>query len=98
MSNSGQLDIRELKPGVWRLEFPYNEDFIAWLKVRIPPRDRSYDSSTHFWEIKGDHHIPAIEGIGVQKFKWATKIFYRDGLQVMKNLHSGVETIQENLF
>lgn len=98
MSNPDQIDIKELSPGVWRLEFDFNADFISWLKARVAPADRSYDPETHFWEVRGDKYIPAIEGIGTQRFKFATKIFWRDGRQVFKNLHSGVESIQENLF
>lgn len=98
MSNPDQLDIRELRPGVWRLEFPYNEEFIAWLKARISPRDRSYDPATHFWDVTGDSYLPAIEGVGVQRFHFVTKIFWRDGKEVWKNLKTGKEEIQESLF
>jgi hypothetical protein len=98
MSNPDQLDIRELCPGVFRLEFDYNEDFIAWLKARISPRDRSYDPATHFWEIRGDSYLLAIEGVGTQKFSYVTKIFWRDGKEVWKNVKTGTEQVQENLF
>lgn len=98
MSNADQLDIREIGPSKWRLEFPFNADFIEFIKSRIPWQDRSYDSATHFWEIRGDKYLPAIEGVGVQKFKFATKIYFRDGKEVWRNLHSGHESIQENLF
>ena len=98
MPEPDQLDLRELRPGVYRLEFPYNPDFISYIKQRVPAQDRSYDPETHFWEIRGDQYIPAIEGIGAQKFKFATKIFWRDGKEVWKNLHSGHESVQENLF
>jgi hypothetical protein len=93
MSEPDQLDIRQVGEGKWRLEFAYNGDFIAWLKSRVPAQDRSYDPATHFWEIRGDQYIPAIEGIGVQKFSFATKIFWRDNVEVWKNLKTGREEI-----
>lgn len=98
MASKDQLDIKQLKPGTWRLEFDYNDDFISYLKQRVPKENREYDPDTHFWTITGDEYIPAIEGIGVQKFSYATKIFERDGKQVWKNLKTGREEVQENLF
>jgi hypothetical protein len=98
VSEPDQIDIKEMGHGKWRLEFAYNGDFITWLKGRIPAQDRSYDPDTHFWEIRGEEYIPAIEGIAVQKFSFATKIFWRDGKQVWRNLKTGTESIQENLF
>jgi hypothetical protein len=97
MPNKDQIDIRELRPGVWRIEADYEESFVEWLKQRVPKEDRDYDPDTHFWTITGDKYIPAIEGIGAQKFSYATKVFWRDDKQVYKNLHSGREEIQENL-
>lgn len=98
MAEPDQLDIREIGPNKWRLEFPFNEDFIEFIKSRVPYADRSYDPDTHFWEIRDSKYLPALEGVGVQKFRFATKIFWRDGKQVWKNLRTGHESVQENLF
>jgi hypothetical protein len=100
MSNADQFDVREIRPGCWRLEFPFNGEFIEYLKQRVPWQDRSYDSATHFWEIRdaNNKYMAAIEGVGVQKFTYATRIFWREGKQVIRNLQSGHESIQENLF
>lgn len=98
MSNPDQLDIRELSPGVWQFEFPFNGDFIEFIKGRVPWSDRAYDSATNFWTVRGDKYLPALEGVGVQKFRYVTKIFGRDGMEVWKNLKTGAESIQGNLF
>jgi hypothetical protein len=34
MSGDRCIDIREIEPGTWRLEFPYEADFIAYVKSR----------------------------------------------------------------
>ncbi|MGH3427725.1 MAG: hypothetical protein ACRDQZ_09195 [Mycobacteriales bacterium] len=98
MANDQQLDIREIGPETWRLEFPYNADFIEFIKRRVPHTDRSYDSATNFWTVRGDKYMPAIEGVGVQKFRFATKIFKRGDDEVWKNLITGAESIQKSLF
>ena len=98
MPNRDQLDIRQVKAGVWRIEADYNADFVEYLKMRVPKQDRDYDPDTNVWTITGDKYIPAIEGVGVQKFSFATKIFWREGKQVWHNLKTGREEIQENLF
>lgn len=98
MSSDTIIDIREMGEGAWRLEFNYEADFIAYLKSRVPGRDRSYDSDTNYWTIRGDSYMPAIEGVAAQKFDHATRIFRRDGETVWKNLISGHESIQKSLF
>jgi hypothetical protein len=98
VAEADQIDLKEIGPGKYQLCFPYNPDFIQYLKTRVPAQDRSYDPDTHFWEVRGEQYIPAIEGIAVRKFSFATKIFWRDGKQVWRNLKSGAESIQENLF
>lgn len=98
MANPDQLDIRQTAAGVWRLEFDYNSDFIAFLKSRVPASDRSYDPGTHFWEVRGDNYLPALEGVAVQHFKYAQRIFRREGKLVYLNLISHQEHIQEELF
>jgi hypothetical protein len=97
MSNPDQLDIKQVGEGRWVLTFPYREDFIELIKTRVPRTDRSYDEVTHEWTIVGDQYIPALEGVGVQKFSFATRIFLRDGKRVWRNLKTGKEEIQENL-
>ncbi len=96
-----QITIRELGPFRWSLEFPYHEEFIAWLKARIPAVDRSYDPETHVWKVSGDSdlRLNAITGIALQKFRHAV-LWYRnaEGKLAMKNLRTGVETIQESPF
>jgi hypothetical protein len=97
MPHPDQLDIKQVGDN-YKLSFDYNPDFIEWLKGRVPSRDRSYDEDTHEWTIFGDAHIAAIEGVGVQKFSFATKIFRRGNQMVWKNLKSGKEEVQEGLF
>lgn len=92
------IDIREMGDGVWRLEFDYQADFIEYLKKRVPAKDRSYDVDTHWWTIRGQQYMNAIEGIAAQKFDHATLIFRRHGETVWKNLISGRESIQKSLF
>jgi len=96
-----QITIRELGRFRWSLEFPYNEEFISWLKQRIPHQDRTYDPETHIWIVSGDSDVRlnAIESIAVQKFRFAVR-WYRnsDGKLTMRNLKTGVETVQEELF
>jgi|SRR5882724_6998383 len=98
MANDEQLDIRELHDGAWQLTFPYNADFIAFLKSTVPARDRKYDPDTNIWTLLNADKLSNVESVGLQKFSYVTKIFYRDKKQVWKNLRSGVETTQENLF
>jgi len=96
-----QITIREVGPFRWSLEFPYNEEFITWLKSRIPYPDRSYDPDTHIWRVSGDSDVRlnAIIGVAVQKFRHAV-LWHRnqEGKLAMKNLKTGVETVQEELF
>ena len=98
MANEDQLDIVQVRPGCWRLEFPYHPEFIAFLKRRVPAQDRSYNPDTHSWEIRGDQYLAAIEGVGVQKFTHASRKFRRDGKLVWLNLVSHQEMVQEELF
>ncbi len=98
MSNEDQLDIRELRDGSYRLEFPYNADFIAFLKSRVPGKDRTYDPESNHWTLLNTMHLSHIESVGLQKFSYVTKIFWRDGKQIWKNLKTGTESVQENLF
>lgn len=94
-----QITIREQVDGTWTLEFPYNEEFIAYLKQRVWQSDRSYDPETKIWTVRGDKYLPAIEGVAVQTFRFAVR-WYRnsEGKLTMKNLKTGVETVQEELF
>jgi hypothetical protein len=92
------IDIRELGDGKYRLEFEYEASFIEYLKQRVPARDRSYDPDTNWWEVRGTHYLPAIEGVAAQKFDHATRIFRRDGETVWKNLITGHEPVQKSLF
>jgi len=98
MAHDDQLDIRELKSGQWRLEFPYNAEFIEFLKLRVPARERQYDPDTKRWLLLSGEHLAGVERLGMQHFQHVTKTFFRDGKEVWKNLKTGIETIQENLF
>lgn len=98
MAHDSQLDIKQLTDGSWALDFPFNRDFIDWLKGRVPGRDRSYDSATNVWVVRGDEYLKPIESVGVQYFDHVTKLFYRDKVQVWKNLKTGIETVQKSLF
>lgn len=96
-----QITIRELGCFRWSLEFSYNEEFIDWLKRRIPAADRSYDPETHIWRVSGDSDVRlnAIESIAVQKFRFAVRWYKNaEGKLTMRNLKTGAETVQEELF
>lgn len=92
------IDVREMGSGEWRLEFPYDADFIAYLKQKVPGRDRSYDPDTNWWTVRGESYMPAVEGVAAQKFDHATRVFRRNGETVWKNLITGHESIQKSLF
>jgi hypothetical protein len=94
------ITIREQDAGVWSLEFSYNEDYISYLKSRVPPSERTYDSDTRIWRVWGDSKLlAALEGIAVQKFTYAVRWFRNaDGKLAMKNLKNGVVAVQEELF
>lgn len=92
------IDIREMGDGNWRLEFNYEASFIEYLKQRVPARDRSYDPDTNWWQVRGEHYMPALEGIAAQKFDHATRIFRRRGETVERNLITGHESVQKSLF
>ena len=97
--NPDQLDIRQVRPGVWNLEFDFNDDFIAYLKSRVPSADRSYDPETRVWEVSGDNYIPMLESIAVQKFSFVTRIYSDDkGRRIWRNVKTGHEQVQEQMF
>ena len=94
-----QITIRESGDG-YSLEFSYNEEFIGWLKGRFVPAERSYDPDTHIWRVRtNERGLNAIIGVAVQKFRHAV-LWHRneEGKLAMKNLKTGVETVQEELF
>jgi hypothetical protein len=101
MPNPDQIDIRQQKrPGVWTLEFEFNQEFIDYLKGRVPSSERSYDKETHIWTLWcGTAAMNAVEGVAVQKFRYAVKYFRNaDDELVMKNLKTGAESVQKGLF
>ncbi len=76
-----------------------NMEFIEYLKRRVPSKDRNYAPETFIWTVKGEQYLSAIEGIAVQKFAFAQRQYYnQDGELVLKNLKTGVETVQKRLF
>jgi hypothetical protein len=95
-----QITIREVSPGRWTLEFEFNSDFIAYLKQRVPCHERSYDPETHIWTINDDgYRLNAVEGIAVQKFRHAVRQYRNaEGKLTLRNLKTGAETVQEELF
>lgn len=96
--NEDQLDIRVQEDGKLTLEFPYNADFIEYLKSRIPHTERSYEPETKIWTVP-EKYLAAIEGVGVQKFSHVTRVYRRnDGAMVWRNVKSGAEMVQAGLF
>lgn len=98
--NDDQITIREIHSGKYTMEFEYNEDFIAYIKQRIPANQRSYDSETKIWTFNDDGYLlKAVEGVAVQKFRHAVR-WYRnsEGKLAMRNLKTGHEAVQEELF
>ena len=98
MSHEDQLDIRDLGRGAFELSFPYNLDFINFIKAKVPYRDRSYAEATHIWTIWGEHYIGHLEGVGLQKFSHVTRVFHRGTDLVVRNVRTGTETVQKGLF
>lgn len=98
--NDDELIIRLKSDGSFTLESPRpNMDFIEYLKRRVPSADREYDPDLFVWTIRGEQYLAPIEGVAVQKFRFAQRIYRNsEGKLVYKNLKSGVETVQENLF
>lgn len=98
MPNPDQIDIKAGKlRGQWLLTFPYHEDFVAYLKNRVPSTDRDYDGDLLTWTIfdASNKYMSAIESVAVQKFTYAIKTYYNhEGKLVIKNLKTGVETVQ----
>lgn len=100
MSGDDQITFREVSPGRWTLEFEYNPEFIYYLKQRVPAHERSYDPDTHIWTVNDDSfRLNALEGVAVQKFRHAVRQYRNaDGKLALRNLKTGVETVQEELF
>jgi hypothetical protein len=96
--NTDQLDIRDLGDGNFRLEFPYNPDFIEFLKMKVPPSCRTYDPDTHIWTVRGSNFIGHLEGIGLQKFGFVARTFQRGNDLVIRNCRTGAESVQKGLF
>ncbi len=95
-----EIIVRVRENGVFTLEMTApNMEFIEYLKRRVPSKDRSYDPDTFVWEVRGQQYLAPIEGIAVQKFAFAQRQYYnRDGELTLKNLKTGVETVQKRLF
>src|SRR5215472_13772332 len=97
MSNPEQIDIKAGKlRDQWLVTFPYHEDFIAYIKFKVPSAYREYDGDTKTWTIYDPEHkfMPAIESIAVQKFRHAIKTFYNpEGKLVIRNMKNGVDNV-----
>jgi hypothetical protein len=96
--NADQLDIKEVGHETFRLEFPYNPDFIEFIKFKVPGKDREYDEDTHVWTIHGERYIGHLEGVGLQNFKWVTRVARRGSELVIRDCRSGAESVQKGLF
>ena len=96
--NSEQLDIKEISRGVYELEFPYNEDYIDFLKGKVPSAHRAWDPDSKKWTVKGEKYVGHLESIGLQRFKFV--MFIRHGKEgvVYRNCRTGAETVQKTLF
>lgn len=93
-----QLDVKETRPGTFELSFPYNEDFIAFIKFKVPSFDRSYDEDTRIWTVHGENYIGHLEGVGLQKFSHVTRTYKRGSDLVIRNVRTGKENVQQGLF
>jgi len=96
--NEDQLDIKEMGQDTYRLEFPYNPDFIEFLKMKVPHRDREYDEDTHIWTIHGERYVGHLEGVGLQKFRHVTRTYAKGSDLVIRNVRTGAENVQKGLF
>lgn len=96
--NQDQLDIKEMGHETYRLEFPYNEEFISFIKFKVPARDREYDEDTHIWTIHGEKYIGHLEGVGLQKFKFVARIRRAGSELIIRDCRTGAEAVQKGLF
>ena len=93
-----QLDIYDMGNGEFRVEFPYNADFIDFLKMKVPSSCRSFDPDTKIWTVRGANFIGHLEGVGLQKFGHVARTFARNGDLVIRNCRTGTESVQKVLF
>ena len=96
--NDDQLDIKEIRPGTYELTFPYNEDFIGFIKMKVPYYDRSYDEDTRVWTVRGEKYVSHLESVGLQKFSYVMRISRGEEGVVYRNCRTGTETVQRALF
>lgn len=96
--NEEQLTISDRGNQRFDLEFPYNEDFIAFLKMKVPYQDRGYDEDTRTWTVVGEKYIGHLEGVGLQKFRHVTRQFKQGPDLVIRNVRTGAESVQRGLF
>ncbi|HLH05821.1 MAG TPA: hypothetical protein VKW78_01145 [Terriglobales bacterium] len=98
MARENQLDIKELGGDKFQIEFPFNQDYIDFIKWRVPAADRRYDEATKTWLIRGERYIGPLESVGMQRFRHVTRIFWRGSSLVIRNARTGTESIQGALF
>lgn len=99
--NEDQITIRKIRDRRYSIECSYEPDFIDYIKQRIAPGQRSYDPDTHIWEFEDSDGktLNAITGVATQKFRSAICIFRdNEGKLTTRNLKTGVQTLQEELF
>lgn len=100
MPNPDQIDIKQAKSthgDKWLIEFDYNEDFVAYIKMKVPSTYRDFDRDLLQWTVwdPRNEFMPALESVAVQKFRYAIKTYYNpEGKLVIKNLKTGVATVQ----
>ena len=93
------LDIRKIAECRWRLEFPYNSDFIEWLKAFVHHTHRSYNPQAKVWEVElVDALLPTLEQKGLSYFNVVTRIFRRGNELVYRDAGSGHESVIGSLF
>jgi hypothetical protein len=81
LMNADQLDIKEIGKDKYTLEFPYNPDFIDFIKHKVASRDREYDPDTKVWTVRGKQYVNYLQGVGLQKFAHVMFIYRKDGRQ-----------------
>jgi hypothetical protein len=96
--NADQLDIKQIGPEKYTLEFPYNPDFIEFIKYKVPSSAREYDPDTKVWTVRGKEFLNHLQGVGLQKFAHVMFIYRKDADLIFRNVRTGTENVQRSLF
>lgn len=92
-----QDHIKEHDP-YWKIEFPYDAEFIEWIKRTIPHTERTWNPGAEpFWTIADRWKDKVIErGKGIFEAVYITE--YEGDEKIEINAITGQRTVQPSLF